>query len=372
MHRLILSLLVLLVSLLPWSLHAQVLPILPPENYDWVTFDLAVEGQFGGVFAEDINANSDVVGWAFGGNGQIAFLRQNGGHLTTITCPDGLIAQVTSVNRSGEVSGTCPEPTTRLPQGIILRPTRGGRANPTIITVPGASQTFGHGINDWGHVVGIYYDAQGSGPLPYFAANGQYMPLTNTLAPGVGTIAESVTNWGAIVGHYLDPQRPPSRTHGWLYFWGTSQAFDVPAMLDTFVWDLNENWQAVGTFRDPDFQGHSFYYENTGTFYEIQSPDPAVIFTDVSGLNNEGQLVGRVLLVHPEDPTQILSRGFVATPLPASLLGGQTATAAQSRASTGGRPVQHPRRSLRLNLASCDEDATQVVPLKLRPQLGCR
>jgi hypothetical protein len=369
----------LLILLTPWPLIAQNLIPLPPENYVWTTFDLQVEGQFGGVFVEDINASSDLVGWAFGGNSQLSYLRQSGGFLTPLACPDGdrVALSVHAINRWGEVIGSCPQATTRQAEAIILTPTSPRRNAATILTVPGASITMGHGINDLGHVVGIFYDAQGSGPYPFLGAQGHVWPIVNPLNPSVGTVAESVTNWGAIVGYYRDPDPMIRRMHGWLYLYGgLAYPFDAPGMRDTFVWDMNDLGQAVGIVSDQQFASHSFFYDTTGAWYAIQSPDPAVIFTDVSGMNSRGQLVGRVLLPHPTDPTQILSRGFVATPLPQSLLGGgaqaTAAVARQSRASSGGHPLQQDVRPLRLNTENCAEDASTVVPLKLWARLGCR
>jgi hypothetical protein len=367
---------VVLALLIPWALASQELPTLPAVGYDWTYFDLPVEGQFGGVFAEDVNANSDVLGWAFGGNSQLSYLRQHGGFITPLACPDGnrVALTVGSINRWGEIAGSCPHETTRQPQGIVLTPSSPRRNPPTILTVPGASQTFASGINDLGHVVGIFYDDRG-GPLPFIAAQGRAWEIANPLQPGVGTIAESVTNWGAIVGHYR-ASSPDHRTHGWLYFYtGQAYSFDVPGMHDTFVWDMNDYGQAVGATSDQQHT-QSFFYETNGVFYAIQSPDPAVIFTDVSGLNSQGQLVGRVILPDPTDEMNLLSRGFLATPLPASLLGGgaqaTAAGASQSRASNGGRPLQQGSRPLRLNTESCEETAEAVVPLKLWAHLGCR
>ena len=58
----------------------------------------------------------------------------------------------------------------------------------------------------------------------------------------------------------------------------------------------------------------SFLLEN-GRFTTINVPFPDVLFTDVSGINNRGQIVGRYVKNNPDDLVNPFSNhGFIATP----------------------------------------------------------
>jgi probable HAF family extracellular repeat protein len=333
---------------------AQALEEWPMANYLFVTFDLPLDGQFGSVFLEDVNSHVDIVGTRNNGFTQASFLLQNTGTVTPLQCPGaGAVTSGAAINRWGEIAGTCSQGGTH--QGFLYRPS--ARWQPyTFLVMPTASQTYAYGLNDYGQVVGIYYDQRG-GPWAYVAANGQFFPFG-----AFATVPMAISNWGAIVGYARGEDR---RDYGLLYYYGLSQTFDVPGAHRTLLWDINDRWQIVGFYTDSQFEGHSFLYDN-GQFFDIVSPDPAVLFTDVSGINNHGQIVGRVILEDPTNPDNRFSRGFLASPLPASVTGAQAQGAVQASVSRSLQPPRAARPRLQLNLEGCEGGPDTVVPLKLR------
>src|SRR5262249_43370847 len=120
-----------------------------------------------------------------------------------------------------------------------------------------------------------------------------------------------INNVGQIVGFYDDIS---GGRHGFLYDRGIFISFDFPGSRLTAPTDINDDGQIVGVYVADDDVLQSFLLEN-GKFTTINVPFPNVIFTDVSGINNWGQIVGRYLVSNPGDPVNpFLNHGFIATP----------------------------------------------------------
>ena len=66
----------------------------------------------------------------------------------------------------------------------------------------------------------------------------------------------------------------------------------------------------MGVYVANDGVLQSFLLEN-GRFMTIEVPFPDSIFTDVSGINNRGQIVGRYQVL---ESNTFFSHGFIATP----------------------------------------------------------
>jgi hypothetical protein len=353
--RLRLLVLVLMLSS-PWSVCAL-------EEWPFATVvfvDVPLDGEFGHVFLHDGNSDLDIVGSTNNGFTEEPFLLQHPLTVMPLACPGGL-AHVEAINRWGHVGGYCTvSGATR--QGFIWNPSRW--PNPFIfLAVPQQGDTYVYGLNDWGQVVGIYYDAQGGGPHAYFAANGQYLPFT--LAPNgeFGATPLAIANTGAIVGIYTGADR---HRHGVLYYYGLSQTFDVPGAFSTALFDINDHWQVVGVYAGQD-GSQSFLYDN-GEFFDLTVPAPDILFTDVSAITNQGHIVGRVLMPDPTDPNERLSRGFVSTLGPRPTAGSVAALRPARQTLRDARGVH----AVRLVLDPCaEEEGGVIVPAKLQG-VGCQ
>jgi hypothetical protein len=89
---------------------------------------------------------------------------------------------------------------------------------------------------------------------------------------------------------------------------GVFSSFDIPGASATLPMDINDHGQIVGVYGDSDSIPHSFLLEN-GHFTSIEVPFPHVVFTDVGGINNRGQIAGRYVTLDPA-----FSHGVIATP----------------------------------------------------------
>ena len=128
----------------------------------------------------------------------------------------------------------------------------------------------------------------------------------------------AINNVGQIVGFYFDntvtEMFPNGRARGFLYDNGVFSSFDVTGARVTLPMDINDHAQIVGFYGDSDMVPHSFLLEDR-RFTIIEVPFPGVVFTEVSGINNRGQIVGRYLESNPDNIVNpFFNHGFIATP----------------------------------------------------------
>ena len=118
----------------------------------------------------------------------------------------------------------------------------------------------------------------------------------------------------------------------------------------------------------PSVVAHLFGFDHLLRLHiDVQfMPFPHVVFTDVSGINNRGQIVGRYLTTNPADVNNIFNHGFIATPVPGRP--SSTAQLAASPAPTVARADGVATPALRLSLDACPGVEPQdgsVTPAKL-------
>jgi hypothetical protein len=129
----------------------------------------------------------------------------------------------------------------------------------------------------------------------------------------------ALNNRGTIIGFYFDdqvnPPYPGGQAHGFLLADGLFSVLDVPLAAHTLPLDINDAGQIVGIFSDADGMAQSFLLDAEG-WHTFEIPFPGVRLTDLSGINDQGQLVGRYLVsVSDENGTRSFNHGFIATPL---------------------------------------------------------
>ena len=127
--------------------------------------------------------------------------------------------------------------------------------------------------------------------------------------------------------------------------------------------DINDHGQIVGGYGDSDMMAHSFLLED-GKFTIFEVPFPSVV-TDVSGINNGGQIVGRYLESNPDNIfNPFFNHGFIATPKTEPKSKSQLLISKQddlSRAKRGGA-------ALALALDGCSGESLKpghITPTKL-------
>jgi probable HAF family extracellular repeat protein len=332
------------------------------SSYIFTSVDIPTSsGQFGSTALDDINDRGEIVGNFVAG--PVGFLLDEQMQFTDIECPgarDSTAAK--SINKRGEIAGFC------FAGGRNHGFFRDKKGRYTFLDFPRATLTEAVGINDDGQVVGDYRDSTGRFH-GFFWDAGLFLTFDVPFPDATLTAPNGINNAGQIVGFYFDnnvsEMFPNGRAHGFLYDNGFFSSFDVPGASATLPLDINDHGQIVGVYGDSESIPHSFLLED-GHFTSLEVPFPHVVFTDVSGMNNRGQIVGRYLTTNPADVNNIFNHGFIATPVP-----GRPSSAAQLAASpapTVARADGVATPALRLSLDACPGVEPQdgsMTPAKL-------
>lgn len=207
----------------------------------------------------------------------------------------------------------------------------------TPLDFPGAppNNTDPLGINDSGQVVGAFYS---SAWHAFLYANGGF--TTIPLSDPSYVSANDINDKGDIVGSV--------GSQGFLYSNGAMKIIGYPGSLATSLSGINDAGQIVGTYFDSVGQ-HGFLYSNgkfttidfpgsagstladrindsgeiigyapekgflysNGIFSTIEYPNPDTSYTEVTGLNDAGQIVGNYSVQNT-----LATQPFFASPIP--------------------------------------------------------
>jgi probable HAF family extracellular repeat protein len=287
-----------------------------PSSYSFINIDIPIPAaELGFTSLADINNDGEITGGFTNSTlGPQGFLLSNKFKLANIQChgtrnvePN---AEPKSINKHGEISGFCF--TGRI-SGFFLN--KNGKLS--VLNFPGANLTEAIGINDDGQVVGDYRETSGRFH-GFLWDDGNFRTLDVPFPDAVLSSPAGINNVGQIVGFYFDNDVtgsfPNGRAHGFLYDNGIFTSFDFPGATATLPADINDHGQIVGIYADNDMVAHSFLLDR-GKFTEFDVSFSSVVGTQVSGINNRGQIVGRYLEINPGDPfNPFLSHGFIASP----------------------------------------------------------
>jgi probable HAF family extracellular repeat protein len=300
-----------------------------PE-YRFITIDIPTpKGQLGFTTLADINETGEISGGFTDTNvGPYGFILDKKMQPVQIRCGKDVIATVPqAINKHGEIAGSATVVIERIPIQdppfeILITKTSGfyrnKRGRCTLLDFPSARLTEAVGINDDGQVVGDYQDTAGNFH-GFFWDAGLFLTIAFPDATTTGPTA--INNVGQIVGYYFDSDVsetfPNGHTHGFIYRNGRFSVFDFSnglATFPTFPADINDSGHIVGIYSDADFISHSFLFRND-QFTDLNVGLPNTFTTEVSGINNKGQIVGRYTQNNPADPVNPFpSHGFVGLP----------------------------------------------------------
>lgn len=303
--------------------------------YRFITVDIPTpQGQLGFTTLADINESGEISGGFTNSNlGPYGFVLDKKMRQIEIRCSKDVIGTVPqAINTHGEIAGWAtvviqripiPEP----PFEILITKTSGlyrdKRGRCTLLDFPSATLTEAVGINNDGQVVGDYRDAAGNFH-GFFWDAGLFLTIDVTFPGATTTAPTAINNVGQIVGFYFDNNVsatfPNGHTHGFIYDQGAFSAFDVPQGLSgarveaTLPADINDSGQIVGIYSGADFISRSFLLQD-GQFTDLKVGFADTFTTEVSGINNKGQIVGRYTQNNPADPVNpFTSHGFVGIP----------------------------------------------------------
>jgi uncharacterized membrane protein len=305
----------------------------PSSSYTFVTVDVPLpDEQLGFTHLSDINDEGQIAG-GFTNSllGPYGFLLDFNKKVrsTEIRCPGRHVLGTApqSINTHGEIAGFASVVVEKIkipqsPQKLLITKISGffreRTGQCTIIDFPGANLTEAAGVNDGGQVVGDYRDANTGIFHGFLWDADQFLTIDVPFSGARSTAPAGINDTGQIVGFYFDNNVtgsfPNGHIHGFLYDNGLFTSFDFPDAVATLPSDINDNGQIVGIFDTGDSIGRSFVLDD-GTFTTFDVPFPGVLFTELSGINNQGQIVGRYVESNPDDPVNpFLSHGFVASP----------------------------------------------------------
>jgi len=124
----------------------------------------------------------------------------------------------------------------------------------TALDVPGATATYGYGINDAGQIVGVYFDMDATAHGFLLDVAGSYTTLD---VPGaVLTWPLGINDAGQIVGMYRND--PAGANHAFVRdVDGSYTMLDVPGAYQTVAYGIDASGQIVGVYVDAG-GGHGF------------------------------------------------------------------------------------------------------------------
>ena len=159
--------------------------------------------------------------------------------------------------------------------------------------------TSANGINSLGQIVGSYEDSNGNGHG--FLKNGSnYNRIDDPspkseVEPTSSVSTTRVTSWAITSGN---------GERGFLLSGGKYTTISFPDSVDTDVTGINQLGQIVGYYVDTAGNDHGFLYQD-GRFTEIEFPGGQS--TDPYGINAQGEIVG-VYAGAPSPPPPCPSR----------------------------------------------------------------
>ena len=194
------------------------------------------------------------------------------------------------INASGEVTGWFDDSTGNKYQGFVYN-----GSTYTTLNAPGATAgtTAGYGINDSGQVAGVYEDANGSHGFVY--SGGSYTTVDDPNATK-GTYLYNIGNNGEVVGYYRD--NIGYGYHGFTEIGGVYTPLDAPGAQTTYGTSISSDGQITGWYFDGTKDVG--FVNSGGTYTSYVEPNAAngpaslnnVNATTVAGINSSGELAG--------------------------------------------------------------------------------
>lgn len=151
------------------------------------------------------------------------------------------------------------------------------------ISIPGSTETFVYGVNDFGTVVGYYTADGGTVEHAFMKAAGK---VTNLDFPGAeDTFSYAVNNSGEIAGQYLDVD---GSLHAFQYDNGAYTNIDPPGAKEAAASAINNVGQIAGSYTDDVGGVHGFILQS-GSYQTLDVP--GADYTNwAGGINDVGQV----------------------------------------------------------------------------------
>ena len=204
---------------------------------------------------------------------------------TSIDYPGADSTAGLTISPTGEIGGGfCAGP---LCQGFLLQ----NRANPALVTPPGASSSAVTGIHPGGFLVaGSYTDTSGNirGYVWDLLHPSNFVPIDPDPNGVLDAEVADMNPAGSLAGRYTDLG---GIGHGFVITNGVPISFDIPGATFTAAFGISPGGDLVGTYCDTSIC-HAYLLRGgiSGALTTIDVP--GAVETDAFGINSVGQIVG--------------------------------------------------------------------------------
>jgi probable HAF family extracellular repeat protein len=234
--------------------------------------------------ANDINDNGQIVGQFIDPSGTHGFVFEEDS-FCLLDYPGATSTNILGINNLGQMVGMFT--TLTATAGFLYDR---GTFSPAL-SFPGAGNlTIANGINDRGHIVGVYQDAL-PGEHSFIYKAGKYTPLTY---PGAKeTAVDDINNSGEVIGYFPDAKG----THGFVYLENVgvfTPPLNDPPSTNIPLRGINNGGQIVGGRVDANGNEQPFLYMDGGINPIVI---PGAISAGVGGINDRGQVAGNFRVV---------------------------------------------------------------------------
>lgn len=267
-----------------------------------------------------LDLEGTVVGALYDANNKVhGFRRTPEGEFTTFVAPGECSTSqdvgchgtgAWDINNSGTIAGPFEDNGGNFVAHTYIRTPDG---NFTIFAVPGSSMEAGQGtlpatssgLNQFGAVTGLYYDANNAFHGYLRLPDGSFIkfeaPGADTTEPFNGTFPQALNDFGAITGYYIDVNEV---FHGFVRSPdGKFTTFDAPgadtnsAFSGTLPTNINLSGVITGYYLDASGVYHGFVYSRGGKFTAFDAPGADTNAGDFNGtfptnINLSGAVTG--------------------------------------------------------------------------------
>jgi YVTN family beta-propeller protein len=216
----------------------------------------------------------------------------NGGSVTTLDYPGGIVTNAFDVNDSHQVVGTYVD-SEEVDHGFLW-----SNGAFTALNVPGAESTDAYGINNAGAIVGTYVDTEGVGH-GFILIGGGFSTIDVPAA--TYTEVDGINNLGHIDGTFTDDE---GTDHIFLLTSSGFTTLDTPSSYYIDAWLLNDADEVVGEFIPTAEAPEQGFTYSGGIFAAVDYPGASS--TALTSVSNSGVLAGSY-------STEEARGGFIST-----------------------------------------------------------
>ena len=220
--------------------------------------------------------------------------------------PEGAVGKCTesyalSINNRSDIAGLCVD-ATGASHGFV----RHRDAKVDMIDYPGGFNSQAYGINDLGHVIGVYNDSAGNSHA-FLLVGGAF--TTIDLAGGLQTIPLSINDRGQIVGEFITT--PNTNGYGYLQQADGSYTLVTAPGSDpqqTYFISINNREQILGAYANATVAQQNFLLTSrTYALFDFPANLPTGVIS-AQTVNDVDEIVGYYF-----DDAGV-AHGFLATP----------------------------------------------------------